>query len=93
MEVFYGFRHISEKGMNMLHSNGSLPNLKEVDLGFFEDYVYGKQRRVSFLKVGKEKKSHKLEIVHTDVWGLAQVCSLGGSSYFFTFIYDCTRKT
>ena len=85
--------HMSEKGMKILHSNGSLPNLKEVDLGFCENCVYGKQRRVNFLKVGKEKKSHKLELVHTDVWGPAQVCSFGGSSYFVTFIDDCTRKT
>ena len=63
--------HMSEKGMKMLHSNGSLPNLKEVDLGFCEDCVYGKQKRVNFLKVGNEKKSHKLELVHTDVWGPA----------------------
>ena len=27
------------------------------------------------------------------MWGPAQVCSLGGSSYFVTFIDDCTRKT
>ena len=32
--------HMSEKGMKMLHSNGSLPNLKEVDLGFCEDCVW-----------------------------------------------------
>ena len=35
-------RHMSKKGMKMLHCNGSLPNLKEVDLGFCEDCVYGK---------------------------------------------------
>ena len=40
---------------------------------FRENYVYGKQKRVRFIKVGKQKKSEKLELVHTDVWGLAQV--------------------
>jgi transposase InsO family protein len=30
--------------------------------------------------------------VHTDVWGLAQVSSLGGSHYYVTFIDDATRK-
>ena len=34
--------HMSEKGMKILHSNGSLPNLKVVDIGFCEDCVYGK---------------------------------------------------
>jgi hypothetical protein len=31
--------------------------------------------------------------VHIDVWGLAQVSSLGGSHYYVTFIDDATRKT
>jgi hypothetical protein len=31
--------------------------------------------------------------VHTNVWGLAQVSSLGGSCYYVTFIDDATRKT
>ena len=50
-------------------------------------------RTVFFLRVGKQKKSEKLELVHTDVWGPAQVQSLGGSHYYITFIDDATRKT
>ena len=30
--------------------------------------------------------------MHTDVWGPAQVSSLGGSLYYVTFIDDATRK-
>jgi len=67
--------------------------LKHVNLEFCENCVYGKQKRVSFLKVGKEKKSRKLELVHTDVWGPGQVSSLGGCRYYVTFIDDATRKT
>ena len=52
-----------------------------------------KQKRVIFLRVGKEKKSEKLEIVHIHVWGTTQVQSLGGSHYYVTFIDDATRKT
>ena len=37
-------------------------------MGFYEHCVYRKQKRVKFLRVGKEKKSEKLELVHTDVW-------------------------
>ena len=57
-----------------------------------ESCVYGKQKRVSFVKTGKENKSEKLELVHTDVWGPAQVSSLGGFYYYITFIDDATRK-
>ena len=67
--------------------------MKQVSLEFCENYVYGKQKRVSFLRVGKQNKSEKLELVHTDVWGLDQVQSLGGSHYYITFIDDATRKT
>ena len=70
-----------------------LPNLKHVDLRFYENCVYGKWKRVRFLRVGKERKSEKLELVHTDVWGLSQVSSLGGSHYYVTFFDDKTRKT
>jgi hypothetical protein len=70
-----------------------LSNLKHVDLDFCEHHVYGKQKRAIFLRFGKEKKSEKLELVHTDVWGPTQVSSLGVSHYYFTFIDDETRKT
>ena len=85
--------HMSEKGMWILHSRKFLPGLKHVDLKFCENCVYGKQKRVKFLRVGKEKKSEKLELVHTDVWGPSQVSSLGVSRYYVTFINDATRKT
>ena len=49
--------------------------------------------RVIFIRVGKEKKCEKLELLHTNVWGMAQVSSLGGSNHYFTFIDDVTRKT
>lgn len=85
--------HTSDKGMKILHSKCLLPNLKELDMGFCEERVYGKQRRVSFIKVGKEKKSEKLDLVQTNVWGPTQVKSLDVSSYFVTLIDESTRKT
>ena len=61
-------------------------------MDFCESCVYGKQKRVSFVKTGKENKKEKLELVHTDVLGPAQVSSLGGSHYYVTFIDDATKK-
>ena len=58
---------MSEKGMKILHSRNFLLGLKNVDLDFCEKCIYGKQKRVRFLRVGKEKKSEKLELVHTYV--------------------------
>jgi hypothetical protein len=85
--------HTSEKGMQILHKINLLPDLKQIDLDFCEHYVYGKQKRVRFLRVGKEKKCERLKIVNTDVWGPAQVSSLHGSFYYVNFIDDATRKT
>jgi hypothetical protein len=66
---------------------------KMIDLDFYEHCVYGKDKRFRLLRVGKEKKSERLEIVKTYVWGPTQVSSLGGSHYYVTFIDDAIRKT
>jgi hypothetical protein len=63
--------HMSEKGMQILHKRNLFPDLKKIDLDFCEHCVYGKQKRVKFLRVRKEKKNERLELVHTYVWGLA----------------------
>ena len=67
--------------------------MKQASLELCENCVYEKQTRVRFLRVRKHKKSEKLELVHTDVWGLGQVKSLGGSRHYATFIDNATRKT
>lgn len=79
--------------MQILHSRSLLLGLKHVDLDFCENWIYGKKKRVKFLRVWKEKMSEKLEFVHIDLWEPAYVSSLNGSSYYVTFIDDATRKT
>ena len=49
--------HMSEKGMQILHSRKPLLDMKQVSLEFCENYFYGKQKRVRFLRVGKQKRS------------------------------------
>jgi transposase InsO family protein len=84
--------HMSEKGMKVLCSKRLLQGLKTVEIGFCEDCVLGKQKRVSFSRDGRTLKKQKLELVHSDLWGPAPVSSIGGASYYMTFIDDCTRK-
>ena len=62
--------HMSEKGMKMLLSKGKLPELKSDDFDICESYILGKQKNVSFLKIGRIPKTEKLELVHTDCGGL-----------------------
>ena len=88
----YRLGHMSEKGMKMLHVNGKLQEMKEVDHNLCEGCVFAKQKKVSFSKVNKEPKTTKLELVHIDVWGPSTVTSLGGSNYHMTFIDDSSRE-
>jgi len=84
--------HMSEKGMKVLLSKGKLPKLKSVESDICEGCILGKQKKVSFVKVGKAPKPEKLELVHADLWGPFLVASLGGSRYYVTFIDDSSRK-
>jgi hypothetical protein len=84
---------MSEKGMHILHKINLFSDLKQIDLDFCEHFVYGKHKRVGFLRVRKENKSEMLDLVHTNVWGPAQISSLGGSHYYVTFIVVAARKT
>jgi hypothetical protein len=59
---------------------------------FCEHCIYGKQSRVWFpSRVTRENGI--LELVHSDVFGLITVPSLGGSLYYVSFIDDFSRKT
>jgi hypothetical protein len=46
-------RHMSEKGMQILHKRNLFPYLKQIDLDLYEHCVYGKHKRVIFLRVEK----------------------------------------
>ncbi|PON82852.1 hypothetical protein TorRG33x02_214260 [Trema orientale] len=58
---------MSEKGIKIMLSKGKLPQLKSVEHSLCESYIFGKQKRVSFSKGGRELKTANLELVHTDV--------------------------
>jgi hypothetical protein len=45
------------------------------------------------MRVRKEKKSEKLDLVNIDVWGSTEVSYLGISRNYVTFIDDATKKT
>lgn len=85
-------RHMSKKGLEVMVKRDQLPGLKSVDLDFCHHCLYGKQKRVNFLKIGREKSTSPLELVYSDVFGPTEVTSLGGANYFITFLDDCTRK-
>ena len=73
--------HMSEKWMKMLLSKGKLLKLQSINFNMCESCILGKQKMVSFLKIGKTSKVGKLELVHTNLWEPSSVAFLGGSRY------------
>ena len=53
---------------------------------------FGKQSRLPFARHVRES-TRPLQLIHSDVWGPAQTTSMGGSSYYVTFIDDFSRYT
>nr|GEU63349.1 retrovirus-related Pol polyprotein from transposon TNT 1-94 [Tanacetum cinerariifolium] len=80
------------EGMKILASKGRIPNLQKAIVGFCEPCVLGKQKKVSFVKSGNIRKLQRLKLVHTDVYGLTSIASIGGSCYYVTLIDDSNRK-
>jgi len=53
--------------------------------GLCEDYIYGKHTAYLYNN-NKTHKKEVLECIHIDIWGLSQVQSMGGASYFMIII-------
>nr|GEY20387.1 hypothetical protein [Tanacetum cinerariifolium] len=84
--------HMSENGIKILASNGRILDLQKAVVGFCEPCVLVKQKKVSFVKSEITRKLQRLELVHTDVYGPTSIASIGGLSYYVSFIDDSSRK-
>jgi hypothetical protein len=83
---------MNEKGLKILARKNLLLGLKSYNLDLCEHCIYGRKQRVSFIRSGHEQKMYFLELIHSDVFGPININSLGGTSYFVTFIDDASRK-
>ncbi|CAN1339431.1 Retrovirus-related Pol polyprotein from transposon TNT 1-94 [Linum perenne] len=70
-----------------------LPNLKTNQDFFCQACVQGKQTRTSFKKISGVFTDHPLELIHMDLFGPANVRSLGGKSFAFVIVDDFSRFT
>jgi hypothetical protein len=86
--------HIEEKGLRLLHGKGMVEGMSNFSLyfDFYEHFLYGKQNRVRFPS-GAMREERILQLVHSDVFGLVLVPSLGKYVYYVSFIDDFLRKT
>ncbi|GAA0169115.1 hypothetical protein LIER_40709 [Lithospermum erythrorhizon] len=84
--------HMSGKGLGILAKHGLIPisNSETLDARCSHCLI-GKQHRSSFSK-GSQRKTRVLEMVYSDVCGPMTTRTLGGCSYFVTFIDDYSRK-
>jgi hypothetical protein len=83
--------HMNEKWLKVVVYRKSHPSLKFLNLNFCKYCVFGKQCRQK-IKIGRNIRKGILVYIHSYVWGPSPIVSLGGSSYFVTFIDDYSRK-
>ncbi|KAJ4744606.1 Gag-Pol polyprotein [Rhynchospora pubera] len=84
--------HLSERGMKVLQNENYIPSFDCSSLEFCVHCVMGKQKRVNFKRNESHRKVKPLELVYSDVCCPFNVKSLGGASYFVTFLDDFSRK-
>ncbi|KAK6145814.1 hypothetical protein DH2020_019683 [Rehmannia glutinosa] len=89
--VAKGQKQNSLYGLEVLTRKKLLPEVTSMPLQTCVDCLIGKQHRVAFKSFSPSRKSHPLDLVHTDLCYMKDR-SLGGAIYFVTFINDFSRK-
>ena len=82
---------MSQSGMKVLSHFGYVPSFNFSCFSICEHCLYGKQTQ-SPHKRGSSRKSEPLALVHSDVCGPMLTLSMGGATYFVTFIDDFSQK-
>jgi len=88
------FGHLNFGSLSLIKQNmvRGLPFINHLDQ-LCEGCLLGKQFRMSFPKESISRAKKPLELIHVDVCGPIQPCSLGKTNYFLLFIDDFSRKT
>jgi transposase InsO family protein len=86
-----GLGHLSKTGITYLSKAGYIPKLSFSDHQLYEHCHYGKQVTTPH-PTSVPRELSPLNLVHSDICGPMPHQSLGGASYFVTFIDDATRK-
>ncbi|GMI70291.1 hypothetical protein HRI_000698400 [Hibiscus trionum] len=81
--------HISKGRIERLISNGILESLDFSDFNVCVDCIKGKQTKTK--RLGANKSTDVLELIHTDICGPFPTASWNGQQYFITFIDDYSR--
>ncbi|GJZ81343.1 putative RNA-directed DNA polymerase [Tanacetum coccineum] len=84
--------HMSEKGMSILSKKNVLSGVHDINLKKCSYSLAEKQTRLAFKSHYPFRMENILDLVHSDVCGPMKTKTLGGCSYFVTFIDDHSRK-
>ncbi|GJX04449.1 putative RNA-directed DNA polymerase [Tanacetum coccineum] len=84
--------HMSENGMSILSKKNVLSGVHDINLKKCSHCLAGKQIRHAFKSCSLFRMENILDLVHSDICGLMKTKTLGGCSYFVTFIDDHSRK-
>ncbi|GAA0155870.1 hypothetical protein LIER_13498 [Lithospermum erythrorhizon] len=83
--------HMSEKGLKVLAKRCFIPKVEDDYVSDCTHCLMGKQHKVSFNKLA-QRKDARLDLIYSDVCGPMKTRTLGGCSYFTTFIDDYSSK-
>ncbi|WJZ89426.1 hypothetical protein VitviT2T_008647 [Vitis vinifera] len=83
---------MSENEMAELTRRGLLNGQSISTLVFYKHCIFGKQKRVKFIK-GIHSTKETLDYIHFDLWGPSRATSKGGLSYMLTIIDDFFQKS
>ena len=81
--------HISKQRIVRLMSDGILDSLNFADFQICIGCIKGKQTNIR--RLGANRSSNVLELIHTDICGPFPTASWNGQQYFITFIDDYSR--
>ncbi|KAL6315595.1 hypothetical protein AAG906_002767 [Vitis piasezkii] len=81
--------HISKSRVERLVSDGILDSLDFSDFDICVECIKGKQTKTK--KLGANRATDVLELIHTDICGPYPTASWNGQQYFITFIDDYSR--
>lgn len=76
--------HVSKKGLHELHKQNLLNGYQPDKLQFCENCVLGKSKRVKF-PAATYSATNILNYVHSNLWALAIVQTMGGARYLDDF--------
>ncbi|GJW74762.1 putative RNA-directed DNA polymerase [Tanacetum coccineum] len=83
--------HMSEKGMSILSKKNVLSGVHDINLKKCSHCLARKQTRRAFKSHPSFRTENILDLVHSDVCGPMKTKTLGGCSYFVTFIDDHSK--